>query len=109
MKIAPLTNMLIIINQIIDSGKSSFVSFDEVEQAINNKRLFPLLIVRYGEEHDFSLLNASSGPFGDFISYFEDTVHNITSEYSGGVKHNGLCLIAYALIEAIQQGDGLTW
>ena len=113
MKVSALTYIILSVNSLIDSGKYSDISIDDVHKAIEKKELLKFLKKRAGSDIDLSIHEA--GTYGDFVEYYEEQMFNIWGGYAGqerrkwGVEKLGLCLVLAWTNEIIQRGDDLEW
>lgn len=114
MKVSALTSLILNINSLIDSGKYSDISIQDIHTAIEGKRVLRFLKERVGANIDLSI-HLESKAYGDFESYYEGQLENIYGGYAGqerrkwGVENSGLCLVLAWTNEIIQQGQGLEW
>lgn len=114
MKVQALTLLMLHVNALIDSGKYSDISIDDIHTAIEEKRVLRFLKERAGADIDLSI-HLESTAYGDFETYFEGMLENIYGGYAGqerrkwGVQNSGLCLVIAWINEIIQQGQDLEW
>lgn len=114
MKVSALTLLILNINSLIDSGKYSDISIDDIHQAIEGRRVLRFLKERAGADIDLSI-HLESNAYGDFESYYESQLESIYGGYAGqerrkwGIENSGLCLVLAWTNEIIQQGQGLEW
>lgn len=114
MKVSALTLLILHINSLIDSGKYSEITIEDIHQAIEQKRVLRFIKERAGSDIDLSI-HLDRSPYGDFESYFESQLESIHGGYAGqerrkwGVEKSGLCLVLAWTNEIIQQGQNLEW
>jgi hypothetical protein len=114
MKVSALTLLVLHINSLIDSGKYSDITIEDIHKAIEGKRVLRFLKERAGSDVDLSI-HLDSKAYGDFESYYETQLENIYGGYAGqerrklGVENSGLCLVLAWTNEIIQQGKNLEW
>lgn len=114
MKVSALTLLVLHVNSLIDSGKYSDITIEEIHDAIERKRVLRFLKERAGSDIDLSI-HLDSNVYGDFESYYEFQLENIYGGYAGqerrkwGITNTGLCLVLAWTNEIIQQGEGLEW
>ncbi|HEX7763792.1 MAG TPA: hypothetical protein VF433_09295 [Cellvibrio sp.] len=114
MKVSALTLLILHINSLIDSGKYSDISIEDIHQAIEQKRVLRFIKERAGSDIDLSI-HLDGSPYGDFEAYFESQLESIYGGYAGqerrkwGVEKSGLCLVLAWTNEIIQQGQNLEW
>ena len=114
MKVSALTLLILHINGLIDSGKYTDITIDDIHKAIEGRRVLRFLKKRASSDIDLSM-HLESNAYGDFESYFEEQLQSIYGGYAGqelkkwGVKNSGLCLVLAWTNEIIQQGQDLEW
>lgn len=114
MKASALTSLVLHVNSLIDSGKYSDITIEDIHKAIEGKRVLRFLKERAGSDVDLSI-HLDSKAYGDFESYYEAQLENIYGGYAGqerrkwGVENSGLCLVLAWTNEIIQQGQNLEW
>lgn len=102
------------VNSLIDSGKYSDITIEDIHNAIERKRVLRFLKERAGSDVDLSIY-LDSKAYGDFESYYEAQLENIYGGYAGqehrkwGVENSGLCLVLAWTNEIVQQGKNLEW
>lgn len=112
MKISALTSLILQINSLIDSGKYSDITINDIHKAIERKRVLRFIKERVGSDVDLSI-HLESNTYGSFESYYEVQLENIYGGYAGqerrkwGVENSGLCLVLAWTNEIIQQGNNL--
>jgi len=112
MNVTPLTLLIHEINHLIDSGKYTDITIDDVHEAIENKRLLRYLRERAGNDIDLSAL-LDSDVYGNFEEFYETRMNDIYGGYAGderrkwGVENLGLCLALAWTNEIIQLGRDL--
>ncbi len=110
-KLTALTFLVFKINQLIDSGKYTYITIEDVHKAIEQKRIIPYLKETTRSDSDFSLYE-SGAPYSAFVEYYHEQIYQIYSGYVGrerkkwGIKNLGLCLLLAWTNEIIQQGAG---
>lgn len=110
-QLSPLTYMVLQINSLIDSGKYSDITLDDIEREIERGSLFQYLIGRAKGDVDFSIILKGT-TYPRFEKFYIDRLQNICNAYSGnerrkwGVQNLGLCLLLAWTNEIIQQGGG---
>lgn len=114
MKVSALTLLILHVNSLIDSGKYSDITIDDIHKAIEGKRVLRFLKERAGKDIDLSI-HLDSNAYGGFEAYYETQLENIHGGYAGqerrkwGVERSGLCLVLAWTNEIIQQGQNLEW
>jgi len=114
MKVSALTLLILHINALIDSGKYSDISIDDIHRAIEKKQVLRFIKDRVGADIDLSI-HLGDSPYGDFESYFETQLENIYGGCAGqerrkwGVENSGLCLVLAWTSEIVQRGENLEW
>ena len=112
--VTALTSLILEINQLIDTGRYNDVSFQDVHEAIKNKRVLRFLRERAGQDIDLGI-HLDTDTYGDFEAYYEQMLNDVYGGYVGlerrkwGVKHLGLCLLLALTNEIIQRGGNLEW
>lgn len=114
MKVQALTLLILHINSLIDSGKHSDITIEDIHRAIEGRRVLRFIKERAGGDIDLSL-HLDQSPYGNFESYYEDQLNRIYDGYAGqerrkwGIQNSGLCLLLAWTNEIIQQGEDLDW
>lgn len=114
MKVSALTSLILHVNSLIDSGKYSDITIEDIHKAIEEKRVLRFLKERAGSDFDLSI-HLHSKAYGDFEPYYEAQLESIYGGYAGkerrkwGVENSGLCLVLAWTNEIIQQGNNLEW
>ncbi len=114
MKVTPLTMLMLEIIALVDSGKYSDISIEDIHHAIEEKRVLRFIQEKAGLDIDLSI-QLETDTYGDFEDYFESQLQEIYSGYAGqecrkwGVEHSGLCLVLAWTNEIIQCGINLEW
>lgn len=110
-KLTALTLLIFELNHLIDSGKYDKITIQDVNQAIEEKRVIPFLAETTRGDSDLSLYG-SDGPYSAFVEYYHEQMYQIYCGYAGnerrkwGVENLGLCLLLAWTSEIIQQGAG---
>ena len=110
-KLTALTLLILELNHLIDSGKYSQITIEDVHKAIEQKRIIPFLKETTQGDSDFSLFGPE-GPYSAFVGYYHEQMYQIYGGYAGnerrkwGIENLGLCLLLAWTNEIIQQGSG---
>lgn len=110
-KLTALTLLILELNHLIDSGKYNSITIENVNTAIEQKRIIPFLKEATQGDSDFSLYG-SDGTYSGFVEYYHEQMYQIYAGYAGnerrkwGVENLGLCLLLAWTNEIIQQGAG---
>lgn len=114
MKVTYLTLLILQVNSLIDSGKYSDISIEDIHEAIEEKRVLRFLKERVGKDIDLSLHLGETSNNG-FEKFFENQLYQIYGGYAGqerrkwGVSNFGLSLVLAWTNEIIQVGTDLEW
>lgn len=104
MSLTILTNLIIQINRLIDTGKYSWISPRDIETQIETGQVFRYIADRGKGDIDLSFLH------GNIEAEIVAELKNIFVTNTGkdvqrwGVANNGLCLLLASVSELIQTG-----
>lgn len=107
MKLTALTNAILEITMLIDSGRHDGISLSDVKEQIKKGTVVRFLIDRGA---DFSA-HLEGSAYGNFEKWYGDKLERIREAYAGderrkwGIEKRGLCLLLAWTNELIQQGD----
>jgi hypothetical protein len=102
MRLTILTNLIIQINKLIDTGKYTWISPRDIEAQIETGEIFRYIADRGKADIDLSFLN------GNIEAEIVAELKNIFGTNTGkevrrwGVANNGLCLLLASVSELIQ-------
>ena len=104
----PLTQMILQLNSLLDSGKYDDVAPAEVAAHLDDGTVFEYLRDRFGADADFSLF-FEGGPYcRSFRRFYVERLRDMNSCFSSGRKwgvfHRGLCLLIAWTNEVVQEG-----
>ena len=106
MRLINLTNLIIQLNKLIDTGKYTWISPRDVKQYVETGEIFRYIADRGKADIDLSFLN------GDIETEIATELRNVLIVNGGkearnwGVVNSGLCLLLASVNELIQLG---TW
>jgi hypothetical protein len=105
MRLSSLTMLGFEINAVWDTCPDFELTFEQVHSATREGKLIPLLVTRFGELTDLSLLTSQP----EELTEIESALCDAASALEGrerrkcGVKNSGICLVMAFIFEAIQQ------
>ncbi len=108
MKLVPLTQFILHINAVVDSGKHTDISIAEVERHIETGDLVPWLQTRLAGDIDLSLYT-DRGAGAHLATELNEGLRSILDAYRGqerrkwGIERSGLSLLIAWTNELIQQ------
>lgn len=105
MTLGDLTVLQFQLIALIDSGKHEGVSLDDVKTVLSQRTLIAWLDQRFPGQFDTSLYTGSRASHGaDVVKALDDAAGGINGRERKklGVEHNGICLLAALVTEAIQ-------
>lgn len=110
-KLTVLTLLILEFNHLIDTGKYSHISIEDIHTQIENKNIIEYLRCETAGDSDFSMF-MEDGPYTDYLEYYHEQMYQLYGGYAGnerrkwGVENLGLCLLVAWTNELIQQGSG---
>ena len=103
MRVGALTYMILIINEVIDSGKHQGITIKEIEDEIEKGTIIDFLSKL--SSFDVNIIHTTYPNFQEFyIKRLQDMP--IGDERKWGIENSGLCLLLAWTNEKIKQGSG---
>jgi hypothetical protein len=110
-QLTPLTQLILSLNHLIDTGDYDDISIDEVYEWIEARSVLPALHARVGSDADLSLY-LQDGVYVEWAGFYTARLWQLHSAYAGdherrwGVRRLGLALLLAWTNEIIQLGSG---
>ncbi|MCI0555946.1 MAG: hypothetical protein L0287_33805 [Anaerolineae bacterium] len=104
MRLTNLTNLIIQLNKLLDTGKYTWISPRDVKQQIETGEIFRYIADRGKADIDLSFLNGNTE--AEIVAALRNIfVANAGKELGKwGVVNNGLCMLLASVSELIQMG-----
>ena len=109
-KLTVLTLLILEFNHLIDTGKYTDISIEEIHHQIKNRTVIDFLRKKTAGDSDFTIFEGEL--YAKSIDYYNEQLLQIHEGYGGsenkkwGVTNQGLCLLIAWTNEIIQQGSG---
>jgi hypothetical protein len=105
MKLNSFTCLAFLVNEVIDAGPDSDLSYQEIFDAARDGRLIYLLTKRYDDLTNWTWVTQGCA---DHLEQMEAALRDAASGYDGRMGRptgpvSGLCLVMTIVLEAIQQ------
>ena len=105
-----LTQLILQLNRLLDTGKYDDITIEEVHKHIENGSILQFLQERAGDDIDL-LIHMDPKVSAGFQDFYVKYLQNFYHTFGGGedwfVKNKGLCLLIAWTNEIIQRGIGL--